>query len=385
MLVQCLVLAGAAASAMAATIQTRASSNCSVSAIPKPSVYGANITSMTATVMNDFESITGNNICFVNITLTHPGSGDSVTNWVVLPLTGWNGIFQGVGGGGWLAGTPLSLAPVSALGYAAVSTDAGHTSAVTSAYDADSWSLISDGNVNQYLLLDFARRSYHDMTVIGKAITESFYGTAPKYSYWNGCSTGGRQGLVEAQFYPTDYNGILAEAPAIQWNDFTPAQQWPYTVENNEGYAPPQCEFDAANAAVIKACDSLDGVVDGIISAPALCAFKAQSLVGKNYTCDTDGTTRTFPQKAADVIDKIWSGPVTTENQFLWYGITKGTNFSSLAPTTTNGSETTSVPFGIADSWYRGFLAKNLTFDTSKVTYAEFQRQSRPSFGSLQK
>jgi len=316
-------------------------------------------------------SIPGNDVCLVTILLTHPGTGDNVTNWVVLPLNNWNGIFQGVGGGGYSAGFSLSLGPISASGYAAVLTDSGHTPAVTAATTADSWALVSPGNVNQYNLLNFARRSYHDMTVIGKNVTASFYGTAPKYSYWNGCSTGGRQGLVEAQFYPTDYDGILADAPAVQWNDFTPAQQWPYTVENNEGYAPLQCEFDFVNAALIEACDGLDGVTDGIISAPALCSFEATSLIGKAYTCGTD--KKTFCAKAATVVDKIWSGPMTTDGKPLWFGITKGTNFSSLAPNSAYNASAPAIPFGISDSWYRGFLEKNLTFDTSKVTYAQFQ------------
>lgn len=150
------------------------------------------------------------------------------------------------------------------------------------------------------------------------------------------------------------------------------AQQWPFTVENNEGYAPPQCEFDAVNAAVIKACDALDGVTDGIIAAPALCSFTAQSLVGKTYVCDSDNTTRTFTQKTADVVDKIWQGPETPEGQFLWYGITKGTNFSSLAPTATDGSSSTAQPFNISNTWYTGFLAKDLSFNTNNISYAQF-------------
>jgi hypothetical protein len=169
---------------------------------------------------------------------------------------------------------------------------------------------------------------------------------------------------------------IYLRVPSLCGFALTPirlsAQQWPYTVMNNEKYAPPQCEFAFATTAAIKACDSLDGQIDGIISAPALCQFSAQTLVGQSYTCATDGTTRTFPQKAADVINKIWQGPVTPQGQFLWYGITKGTNFSSLAPTKTNSSGTKAQIFGISDSWYRGFLAKNLTFDTTTISYADF-------------
>ena len=74
---------------------------------------------------------------------------------------------------------------------------------------------MSPGNVNQYLLLDFASVALNDMTVLGKTVTKSYYGIPPKYSYWNGCSTGGRQGLMMAQQYPEQYDGILAACPAI--------------------------------------------------------------------------------------------------------------------------------------------------------------------------
>lgn len=142
---------------------------------------------------------------------------------------------------------------------------------------------------------------------------------------------------------------------------------------NNENYAPLQCEFTAIIAATIEACDGIDGLIDGIISAPALCNFEVQSLVGQNYTCDTDGTTRTYQQKTADVVNKIWQGPRTPNGGFLWYGLTKGTNFSTLANTTvaSNGSSI-AVPFEISDSFYRDFLFKDLTYDTATITYAEF-------------
>jgi pimeloyl-ACP methyl ester carboxylesterase len=347
-----------------------AAGQCTSEAIAKPSVFGAEVINFTASAINDFYGITSNNVCSVNITITHPGTGDNVNNYILLPLTGWNGVFQGIGGGGYTPGSIPSSAAQSMLGYSTGTTDAGITIDSSLSGDASPWALLSPGNVNQNLALNFAHRSYHDMTVIGKQISESFYGAAPKHAYWNGCSTGGRQALAMAQYYPSDYDGILADAPAIQWNDFTPAQQWPYTVENNEGYAPSPCEFDAVVAATVEACDALDGLVDGTISAPGLCKFSAQSLVGKTYTCDTDGSTQTFRQKSADVIDKIYHGARTPQNQFLWYGLIAGANFSNTAPNIAGNS--TPQPFDISDSWYRGFIAKNLTFDTANISYAEF-------------
>ena len=360
----------AASSLLLATRYVQAAVNCTSNAIAKPTVFGAEVVSINATSVSDFEGIPSNDICYVVVTITHPGTGDRVNNYITLPLTGWNGRFQGIGGGGYAAGTISATANQTALGYSAGTTDAGHDTSAAAVQDASSWALLSPGNINQNLLLDFARRSLHDMTVIGQEVSASFYGRPVKYSYWNGCSTGGREGLALAQYYPSLYNGILADAPAVQWNDFTPAQQWPYTVENNVGYAPPPCEQDAIVVAVIAACDGLDGLVDGIISAPGLCDFEASSLIGKSYTCDTDGSTQTFSQKTADVIDKVWQGARTPGNQFLWYGLIRGANFSTTMPNLSN----TTVPqsFLISDSWFRGFIAKNLSFSTANVSYAEF-------------
>lgn len=354
----------------------RATAQCDAAGIAYPEVYGATVTSLVAASISNYYGLPGNNICQVNVTITHPGTGDSVLTVVALPMNGWNGIFQGTGGGGWLAGYTSSLAPIAQQGYSCAATDAGHTMAPNTTQTAAGWSLISTGNINQYLLLNFAYRSLHDMNVIGKAITTSFYGTAPKYSYWNGCSTGGRQGLVNAQRYPDDYDGILADAPAVQWNDLTPAQQWPFVVMNKDNYAPTQCEFDAIVNRTIEACDGLDGLSDGIISAPALCNFDIPTLVGQTYICDTDGTTKTFNQKTINVTKKILQGPRTTSGEWLWYGLPPGANFSTLADTTTDmNGKTVPVPMGVADSWFRDFLFKDYDYDSANVTYAQFQRK----------
>src|SRR5215207_2611011 len=134
--------------------------------------------------------------CRVTLTVTHPPAGDAVTVWVDLPTDTWNGRFQAVGGGGFSGGSPDSLLAPLRNGYAAAATDAGHTGAT-----AD-FALRADGTLNWPAIQDFGYRGVHDMTVTAKAVIAAFYGSGPEYSYWNGCSTGGRQGLMEAQRYP---------------------------------------------------------------------------------------------------------------------------------------------------------------------------------------
>src|SRR3970282_1448666 len=94
------------------------------------------------------------------------------------------------------------------------------------------------GKPNTELQIDFAYRSEHLMAVIGKQLVEAFYGRAPEYSYWNGSSTGARQGLRMAQDYPDDYDGILAGAPAIHWDRFQAAMLWHPIVQLHDNGGP---------------------------------------------------------------------------------------------------------------------------------------------------
>jgi hypothetical protein len=127
-------------------------------------------------------------------------------------------------------------------GFSAGVTDGGHTgiSSFTGSFALD-----SSGRLNWTLIENFAHRALHDLAVVGKAVTAAYYGTAASYSYWNGCSTGGRQGLAEAQRYPTDYDGILSAAPAINWQKFIPAELWPELVMLRSGDVLPQCKLAA--------------------------------------------------------------------------------------------------------------------------------------------
>jgi hypothetical protein len=199
-------------------ITTASHTNLSFSAPAEQNHYPKNVTDLSA--------------CEVTITYTHPGYNDTIHTsvWLPSPST-WTGRLLGAGGGGWSAGpeTNTTLPWVASEGFVAVSTDGGHRG------QDISWSLVSPGNVNWVLLQDLASISLDDAATLGKAVAKAYYGRAPSYSYWNGCSQGGRQGYMMAQRYPEQYDGILATAPAIYWNELMMQLFWPQVVMNEHG------------------------------------------------------------------------------------------------------------------------------------------------------
>lgn len=218
---------------------------CRAAAIPFPLLFGAEIISLSASIVTNYSlsliqidqhfplNVTGLEFCNVSVQYTHPGQGDRINVQVWLPLNQWNGRFMGTGGGGYATELGAQSLPYAvSLGYSAVATDGGH---VSSLFEPPSWALTSPGNINWALLQDFAAIALDDAATIGKAVTTAYYGSPPRYSYWNGCSTGGRQGLMMAQRYPSQYDGIMASAPAINWASSIVAGYWPQLVMNQLG------------------------------------------------------------------------------------------------------------------------------------------------------
>ena len=319
--------------------------------------------------------------CRVHATVTAPGRSDHIGVDVWMPLTGWNGRFQGVGGFGFTTGSPNSLAGAVAAGYSAAVTDGGHggLSNVTGSFALD-----SSGRYAWELIQDFSYRALHDLAVVGKAVTAAFYGMQATHAYWNGCSTGGRQGLALAQRYPEDFDGILAAAPAINMQKVAPAMLWPQLVMLREGDALPQCKFAAFQSAAIQACDAVgDGVVDGVIGDPFACTFDPSSLVGTTTACGT------ITAQDAAVVAKIVSGPRKTDGEFLWFGLTWGAAFGGpgaglggLANTVPPPSGTTQAPFGIALGYLGTWVQQtspvgppfNGTWDWTTTTYDRYDQ-----------
>jgi feruloyl esterase len=163
-------------------------------------------------------------ICLVSLSYTHPGQHDLVNTYIGLPLDAkdWNSRFLMHGGGAWYAGGESSILTPVLLGYASSSTDGGHG---INASTTD-WGLTSDGHTNWPALRDFSSLAISEAAVLGKMATRLYYGSAAEYSYWHGCSTGGRQGHAMAQDHPELFDGIVAGAPAISWDKFAPAGLW---------------------------------------------------------------------------------------------------------------------------------------------------------------
>ena len=226
--------------------------------------------------------------CRVAATLT-PSSDSDIKVEVWLPANGWNGKFQAVGNGGW-AGVISYAAMADAVraGYASASTDTGHVGGRgTFALD------------HPEKLVDFAWRSEHEMAVTAKDVIRAFYGSAPRLSYWNGCSTGGRQGLKMAQKFPNDYDGIVAGAPANR----TAISLWiaHAVLKDPASYIPP-AKYPVIHKAAVNACDAGDGLKDGLISNPTACNFNPDVLLCR----ESDGAScLTAPQVAA--AKKIYS------------------------------------------------------------------------------
>ena len=205
--------------------------------------------------------------CRVEATLK-PSSDSDIKIEVWLPAENWNGKFQAVGNGAW-TGTIGYAAMADALrrGYATSSTDTGHVGGSAS---------FALGHPEK--LIDFAYRSEHEMTVKAKAIVNAFYGSAPKYSYWNGCSAGGRQALKEAQMFPADFDGIIAGSPGLDWSGRSAqAVRVAQALQKEDARLSP-AKQQLLHKAVVQACDALDGLKDGLIDNPARCVFDPKAL-----------------------------------------------------------------------------------------------------------
>lgn len=293
--------------------------------------YSSNATIPVLTLpsfASSLPTLSGLNYCNVTVTYTHPGWSDAINVNILLPQE-WNERFLAIGGGGWASGAAAYQQIYMLMGrlqsFAVAYTDGGH---IDSPSLSDPWPLISPGNPNWPLLVDFGSLAIHELAVIGKALVQAYYEKPAPYSYYYGASQGGRQGHMQAQRFPEDFDGLVAHFPAIYWNRFFSGMRWPVFVMDKLGVYPSPCELDAFTFAAIEQCDELDGVKDGIVSHPWACTFEPESIVGTEIECS--GFSKTLSSEAASIMKAIWEGPQSSTGEFQWYGYDKSANLTSL-------------------------------------------------------
>ena len=206
-----------------------------------------------------------------------PTSESQILFEVWLPLKTWNGKFAGVGNGGWAGAISYAqLAEQLRRGYATASTNTGHEA-------APGMNMAKFAFDKPEQLIDFAYRSHHETATKAKALTQTFYGKPSERAYFIGCSSGGYEGLMEAQRYPADYDGIVAGMPANNWTrlmagDFDGVIA---VLQDPASHLPPPA-LSLLHRSALATCDRIDGVVDGVLDDPRQCTFDPASL-----TCAT--------------------------------------------------------------------------------------------------
>jgi len=223
---------------------------------------------------------------------------------IALPLRDWNGKYLQGGCGGSCGTTKLFWCddPLR-RGYACASTDMGHKGAI------GDWNWAAN---NLSAKADFGFRATHIMALAGKALAARYFGRELKHAYFWGCSTGGRQALIEAQAFPWDFDGILAGSPPL--DEIGTGTQLAWSVKANmDDLGKPildEASVRLLHEAVVKACDMNDGIKDGLIGDPRRCSFDIESVrcrAGRAAACLNDAQVRTAR--------KIYSGPVDDANR----------------------------------------------------------------------
>ncbi|HEX3337898.1 MAG TPA: tannase/feruloyl esterase family alpha/beta hydrolase [Pseudolabrys sp.] len=235
--------------------------------------------------------------CRVTAGISTPGALEPINIEVWLPLQNWNGKFVGIGNHGAAGEIEYGdMGPHLVRGYAVATTDTGHAGA-----NATTWMQ------NPQQIINYGYNGVHEMTVKAKAIVTAAYDRPPRYSYWDGCSTGGKEGLTEAQRYPDDYDGINIAGSANNAQIHNREQYvWNAQVTFGNAATPlGPAQTALVNSAALKACDGLDGVVDGVIDNPLTCPFKVASLL----CAQNQDPSTCLTQAQVTAVEKVYQGP----------------------------------------------------------------------------
>lgn len=293
---------------------------------------------------------------------SRPTKDSEIRIEVWLPASGWNGKYQQVGNGGWAGSIPThSLALALQRGYAVAATNTGHDEGHPDGPAA--WAI---GHPEK--MIDFGHRSLRETTVVAKAMIAALYGKDPAYSYFVGCSNGGRQVLMEAQRYPEDFDGIIAGAPANDFTNLLTGFVWNEQAlsEDTKSKIPP-AKLSAIQKAALAACDSLDGVKDGLVEDPRKCSFNPEVLL-----CQGAENNECLNPSQIKALKKIYSGPVNSRTgKQIYPGFPAGTEAvaGTWLPWVVAEDPAKTLHAGFGNSLYSQAVFENLRWNYRELNF----------------
>ncbi|KAL3456644.1 tannase and feruloyl esterase family protein [Aspergillus heterothallicus] len=298
----------------------------------------------------------GIEVCRVQVNITTSSQSSTLAEvWLPAEESRWNGRLAATGNGA-LNGCIdyQNVAYLAGRGFAACGDNGGHHG-----YSGEAFFN------NKEVIIDFAHRARHSTVELSKAVVHSFYKKSHTYSYYYGCSTGGRQGFKSAQTYPTDFDGIIAGAPAFDFNHLVDWSGHFYGITGPNATDPrflTATQWAVVSAAILRQCDArLDGVADGIIEDTSKCDFNPKSLLCSRKNKDR---SKCLTPLQIQTVRKIYSPLVTPKGKLLY-------------PRFVPSAESSEVQFGYltgslatpATDWFRYAIYNDPEWDPATLDY----------------
>jgi feruloyl esterase len=342
--------------------------NCNVGALAALNVPNVTISSAVAVPAGPQNP----EFCDVLGTLRTTGFGapDGSARFEIRLPAAWNGKFLFLGVGGFAGSLSPAVNPVDGLaslglGYASAVTDTGHSGGLTDAR----WTLNGLGQPDEAKITDYYFRATHQVTVAGKQLVSRYYRRPIRRAYFDGCSNGGRMGLVEATKFPLDYDGIIAGAPFLDIRAIIGGAKFQKVQLTPATYIPAS-KLPAVDAAVSAACDAVDGVTDGLIQNPAKCSFDPRTLVPGTLTSAQARTLKSYISALRDDEGNVvYEGNAITDlngggGMDLWStGLVPPISFTANEPWDTDGFGNSPLGWQFADNFLKYVVTRTPTFD----------------------
>jgi hypothetical protein len=314
--------------------------------------------------------VAASDLCFVKLNVgpgnSGPASAPSTSPGIGIEIwlptaANWNQRIHNMGGGGWAGGANYqSTTVIATTGNAATAAKEGSVVGATDTGHSignGSFAMNPDGTIDSTLWQDFSERSLHELALKTKALAAAYYLQTQKFAYWDGCSTGGRQGYKIIQNHPDDYNGYLVGAPAFNWTKFITTELYPQIVNQRDlgGTALTTAQQNLVSGSAVSACDVVGGQHLGYVLDPQQCTYDpakdasvlCTGTVGTGGVVGTNGTAACVSPVQANSMNKYWFGQTpdgsvpdpAANNGFnanltdeqLWYGLSRGANLTALA------------------------------------------------------